>query len=57
VSLDNRAIYSFELMVEWLILHKDFSMEEAIEYIELDLSKQLETMGNKAPIILYLLER
>ena len=57
VSSDNRAIYNFELMIEWLIENEGFSMDEAIEWIELNTIRALGYLGENSPIIMYPLER
>lgn len=31
VAHDDRAIYDYDLMVEWLVEHDSFSEEEAVE--------------------------
>lgn len=56
VTDDNRAVYDFNLMVEWLILNENFSLEEAIEWIEFNTIRALPYMGEDAPIIMYPLE-
>ena len=53
VSEDDRAIYDFGLMVEWLITKYDWSEDEAIEWIEVNTLRALPYMGDKAPIIMY----
>ena len=53
VSEDDRAIYDFGLMVEWLIIKYDWSEDEAIEWIEVNTLRALPYMGDKAPIIMY----
>lgn len=53
VSEDNRAVYDFDLMVEWLIETKDFTQDEAIEWIEYNTIRALPYMGSGAPIIMY----
>lgn len=53
VTEDNRAVYDFDLMVEWLILEQNFSLEEAIEWIEYNTIRALPYMGDDAPIIMY----
>ena len=57
VSSDNRAIYSFNLMIEWLIEKEGLSMDEAIEWIELNTIRALGYLGENSPIIMYPLER
>lgn len=56
VSDDNRAIYDFGLMVEWLVAEKDFTWEEAVEWIEFNTLRALPYMGEDAPIIMYAIQ-
>lgn len=53
VSDDNRAIYDFDLMIEWLMWAEDFEEDEAVEWIEVNTLRALPYMGDKAPIIMY----
>ena len=53
VSEDNRAIYDFEKMVDWLIENEGFSDNEAVEWIEYNTIRALPYMGVDAPIIMY----
>ena len=56
ISEDNRAIYDYNKMVEWLIKKENFTEEEAIEWINYNTIRALPYMGNEAPIIMYPLE-
>lgn len=53
VSEDNRAIYDFEKMVQWLIHTEKCTTEEAIEWIEYNTIRALSYMGENAPIVMY----
>ena len=53
VSDDNRAIYDFGLMIEWLVTEQDFSYMEAIEWIEYNTIRGLSLMGEDSPIIMH----
>ena len=53
VSDDNRAVYDFNKMVEWLIETQNFTDEEAIEWIEVNTIRALPYFGERAPIIMY----
>ena len=53
VSEDNRAIYSFDKMVDWLMNEEGFSETDAIEWIEYNTIRSLPYAGNDAPIIMY----
>ena len=53
ISEDERAIYDFDLMVEWLMKNDGMTSEEAIEWIEYNTIRSLPYVGDKAPIIMY----
>lgn len=53
VTEDNRAVYDFDLMVEWLMQHEGFSYEDAVEWIEYNTLRALPYAGETAPIIMY----
>ena len=53
VSEDNRAIYDYDLMVDWLAQHEGFTEDEAMEWIDYNTLRALPYGGEKAPIILY----
>lgn len=53
VSEDNRAIYDFDLMVEWLCEKEGFSQEEAVEWIEYNTIRALPYSWGPPPIIMY----
>lgn len=52
VSEDERAVYDFDKMVEWLMETDGFSLEEAIEWVEYNTIRALPYY-EKSPIILY----
>lgn len=56
VSHDERAIYDYDKMVEWLVKEQGFTTEEAVEWIDYNTIRALSYYGDKAPIILYRLE-
>lgn len=56
VTDDNRAVYDFNKMVEWLVLNEGFEPSEAIEWIEYNTIRALPYMGEGAPIIMYPIE-
>lgn len=56
VSEDGRAIYDFNLMIEWLMNEYDWSELESIEWIETNTLRALPYMGNDAPIVMYPLD-
>ena len=53
VSEDGRAIYDFDLMVEWLEVEDDMTSDAAIEWIEYNTIRSLPYVGEKAPIVMY----
>ena len=56
ISEDNRAIYDYNKMVEWLMKEEGFSDIDAIEWIDYNTIRALPYMGDKAPIIMYPIE-
>ena len=53
VTHDNRAVYDYEKMVEWLISTEGFTEEEAIEWIDYNTLRAIGYFGEVAPIIMY----
>lgn len=53
ITEDNRAVYDFDKMVQWLIHTENFTQEEAIEWIEYNTIRALPYMGDRSPIIMY----
>lgn len=53
VTEDNRAVYDFDKMVDWLCDNHNFSYEEAVEWIEYNTIRALPYAGANAPIIMY----
>lgn len=53
VSEDNRAIYDYNKMVEWLIKTEGFTEEEATDWISYNTIRALPYFGEDAPIIMY----
>lgn len=56
ISDDNRAIYDYSKMVNWLIEQEHFTELEAIEWIDYNTIRALPYMGADAPIIMYPIE-
>lgn len=56
VTEDNRAVYDFEKMVEWLVETEGFTSEEAVEWIEYNTVRALPYFGEEPPIIMYPLQ-
>ena len=55
VTHDNRAVYDYEKMVEWLISTEEFTEEEAVEWIDYNTLRAIGYFGEDAPIIMYLI--
>ena len=53
VTDDNRAVYDYEKMAEWLVQEEGFSFEEAYEWIDNNTIRALPYMGDGAPIIVF----
>lgn len=56
ISEDNRAIYDYEKMVEWLVANTEMTEEEAMEWISYNTIRAIEYAGSEAPIIMYRLD-
>lgn len=57
VTVDGRAVYDFDRMVEWLTETEGFTQEEAVEWIEYNTVRALPYGGPLGPIIMYPLTR
>ena len=53
VSSDGRAIYDFDLMVQWLMEQDNMDYTEAVEWIEYNTIRSLPYVGDGAPIVMY----
>ena len=53
VTEDGRAVYNYELMVEWLMNEEGWTDNEAVEWIEYNTLRALPYMGDDAPIVIY----
>ena len=53
ISHDNRAIYSYDKMVEWYMEKNHCSEEEAIDWIDYNTIRAIPYAGASAPIVLY----
>lgn len=53
MSHDDRAIYDYDLMVEWLMTEEGFTEEEAADWIDYNTLRALPYMGADGPIILH----
>ncbi len=52
VSHDDRAVYDYDLMVEWLTTEEGFTEQEAVEWIDYNTIRALPYMGNDGPVVL-----
>lgn len=53
VTTDDRAVYDYEKMVQWLMDTEDYAEEEAVEWIDYNTVRALPYMGADGPIIIY----
>jgi len=53
ISEDNRAVYEYEKMIEYLVRHEGFTDDEATEWIECNTIPSLINLGPGAPIIMH----
>ncbi len=53
VTTDNRVVYDYDKMVEWLCENENFTEEDAIDWIEYNTIRALPYMGNRGPIIMH----
>lgn len=51
LTLDNRAVYDYDKMIECLMKEDDMSYEEAIEFIDYNSLRSLSYIGEKAPVV------
>lgn len=53
VTEDERAVYDYNKMVEWLVKNEEFTEEEAMDWISYNTIRALPYFGEGAPIIIY----
>lgn len=53
ITEDNRAVYDFDKMVWWLMVHEDCTYDDAVEWIDYNTIRSLPYVGENAPIIMY----
>lgn len=56
VTEDNRAVYDYVKMVDWLVKKEGWSEIESIEWIDSNTLRALPYMGMDAPIIMFPLD-
>lgn len=50
---DNRVVYSYDKMIEWLMIEEEMSMEEAMEWIDYNTLRAIGYMGPDGPIVMF----
>ena len=53
VTHDDRDVYDYDLMVEWLMEDQGFTEEEAVDWIDYNTIRALPYMGADGPIVLH----
>lgn len=53
IDENGRIIYSYEKMIEDLMLTENMSYEDAVEFIDYNTIRAIPYMGEKAPIVIY----
>ena len=56
VTEDGRAVYDYDLMVQWLMDEEGWDEIDAVEWIDYNTIRALPYMGENAPIIIHRLE-
>ena len=51
VDSENRAVYDYDKMVEWIMKTDKCSYDDAVDWIEYNTIRSLPYVGNKAPIV------
>lgn len=57
VDSNNRAVYDYEKMAEWLIENWECTYEEAIDWIEYNTIRSLPYVGEGASIVVHPIDR
>jgi hypothetical protein len=57
ITYDNRLVYSYEKMIEEFMLDNDCEEMDAIEWIDFNVIRSLPYFGEKAPIVMFDIER
>jgi hypothetical protein len=53
VTDENRAVYDYEKMIDWLCEKENMSEEDAIEWVNYNTIRSLPYAGGKGPIVMY----
>lgn len=51
VDSENRAVYDYDKMVEWIMKTDKCSYDDAVDWIEYNTIRSLPYIGDKAPIV------
>ena len=57
VSHDDRVIYDYDKMVEYLVNKENISVEDAADFISYDTIRSLSYRGPDAPIVMFGIEQ
>lgn len=53
VTEDGRAVYDYDKMVDWLMQHTGWDLEDAVEWIEYNTIGALPSAGPSGPLVMY----
>ena len=53
VSHDNRVVYDYDKMLEFLVDNENMTIEEAADFISYDTIRSLSYQGMDAPIVMF----
>lgn len=56
VSHDDRVIYDYDKMIEYLVENEDMDIESAVDFISYDTMRAMPYAGDGAPIAMFKLE-
>lgn len=56
VSHDDRVIYDYDKMIEYLVENEDMDIESAVDFISYDTMRAMPYAGDGAPIVMFKLE-
>lgn len=55
VTEDNRAVYDYDKMIEWVMKLEGFTVEEAVDWLDFNIISFLPRYDTKGPIIVHTL--
>ena len=56
ITDDERAVYDYQKMIEWLMTEEQMTEEEAVEWLEYNTIRALPYFGEDGPIVMHMLE-